>query len=920
MLVTIALLSVLSGVVAARSVPGSISTAPAMVSGDGVCPGPGVGANFAGTLAVDGGPLSTPAANGVDLNVSYYEEVNVTYTVNDTPVSLNCVLVHVASAAVTDGYGHFNGTIVPPASGCGSEYCTFYSAPFGPVTVTPASLPAGYGLASSGSGLSFRLTWVAGLSSVTLAPEGSLIPFAPGSVRSFTATPWMANGSSSPLVAEFHWALSGTGWEFAVPSQQRSVDVVAGPDAGAGALSVWANATAATNTFTTPPVTVNLTSVPTTIENGSVGRTTVDVDEPEVVTVTAEGAYGYGYRAWVGTGPGLPGESENCTTSLRAPSVAEVDCSTNVTYSLPGTAELSVNVTNGFSNATWSSPPVRIDPAPALRATPSAPVGFPGITLPIVLAVANGSGDPPYGVACFDPGAAPLQCSSSGGPSWTFRPIYSTVGNYSATAWAIDSAGANRSVPIPVTVVDPLSVGSLEVSTTALEAGVSSNLSVAVTGGALPAEAWWNASDLAGPIHVGTIGGDGTIRTAFVPPAAGSVTVSLTVRDALGETEVASRTLLVAPGPPTSVTALTPSALPPTVVGRPVALAWQARDTLGEPTSGFGPSVRLVITNASGVSAPCWANVSHLGELSAAPTGAFVVPSGAWSGGTLYLNLTPAVAGLLTVDLEGAGLQGSSVRVSVAAPDLLHLRLFDPDVRHAGDRVNRTFWFVSDPAGDPVPGAYLTLEYVGPNGTTQTLLPIDWVAPGSTGVWVNYSLPASPDGSVRLLDAAGEVLVGPISLGPPAGAGAILVGPPLALVAVPVALVTGAASASFVARARWREIRVVLPNEEEEARRFAEGRAEVVEVVRSSGTVDLATIAAAWGIEPPLVDLDDWVRSLVADGTLITSMAEDGGLAYSLAPTSPEPETPRVTLDPEALERAVAARDAGVEEPDEGPP
>ena len=912
-------LVLLTGDGTTRAVPGAAIAGGPTVAGNGKCPGHPASASYSGALSIEGGPLSASVVDGVALNLSYYEEVNVTYTVNDTPVSLNCVLVHVASAVVTDGYGHFSGTIVPSPDGCGSEYCTFYTAPFGPVTITPAASPAGYGLTSSGSAQSFRLTWVAGLSAVTLVPSGPTVAFAPGCTRSFTATPWLANGSLSPLAPDFHWTVVGAGWTLTAPGASSSVGVAAGPGLGTGVLSVWANTTVGDNAFETPTVAINLTRVATTVESGSLGRTVVDVGQPDAVSVTAQGAFGYGYRAWVATGPGLPGENENCTTSPRSPTVAEVDCSGVVSYSTPGTTVLSVNVTNGYSNATWTSPPVTIDPAPALRVTPSAPVGFPGVALPIEVVVANGSGDPPYDVACFDSGVAPLQCSASGGPRWTFRATYPAVGNYSATVWAVDSAGTNRSVPVPVTVVEPLSVGSLELSTPSLEAGVPSNLSATVTGGALPAEAWWNASDLAGPIHVGAVGEDGAIIATFVPSAAGAVTVSLTVRDALGETEAAARTLVVAPGPPTNVTALTASVLPPTVLGRPVALAWQARDALGEPTPDGAPSVRLVVANATGDPAPSWANVAHLGELSATPAGTFVVPSRAWSAGTLFLNLTPAVAGLLSVDLEGVGLTGSSVSVAVAAPDLVHLRLFDPDVRHAGNRVNETFWYVSDPAGDPVPGAYLTLEYDGPNGTTHTLLPIEWVAPGATGVWVNYSLPASPEGSVRVLDAAGEVLVGPISLEAPSGPRAVLVGPSLALVAVPVALVTGAASASFVARSRWREVRVVLPDEEEEARRFAEGRAEVVEIVRSSGTIDLAEIAAAWAVEPPPPDLDDWVRSLVADGTLTASTAEDGGVAYSLAPSPSDRPTPRVTLDPEALERAVAARDAGVEAADEEP-
>lgn len=905
-------LVLLFGAATARPTPGDAIAGSAAVAGLGPCPGPRESAAFSGTLALDGGPLASSAVAGVPLNVSYYEEVNVTYTLNDTPVSLHCELVHVAAAAVTDGYGLFNGTIVPSADGCGSEYCTFYTGPFGPITVNPQLVPDGYGLSSSVSGSSFRLTWVAGLAEVSVSPNGTAVPFATGSARSFSATPRMANGSVSPLASEFHWTLAGTGWSLSASPGARSVTILAGSSAGTARLSASASATAGNLTFETPSVTVNLTSVATTVEHGSLDRTVVDVGEPDPFSLASLGALGYDYRATVDPGPGGSNTSANCTTTPRSATVAEVDCAGSVTYSAPGTAELLVNVTNGYSNATWRSPPLTIDPAPVLRATPATPVGYPGVALPIVLHATNGSGDSPYRVACFDPGPLPLECSTTGGPNWTFLPVYAIVGSFTATAWAIDATGTNRSVTLPVTVVDPLSVGPLGPSNTTLGAGVRTILSAVVAGGALPAEAWWNASDLAGPIRTAAVVADGVISASFVPPAAGTVTVSLTVRDALGTTQASTQYFVVDPGPATQATALTPASMSPTALGRPVALAWQARDALGEPTADIGGAVDLVVRNSTGAAAPSWADVAHLGELSTAPQGAFTVPPTAWSAGMLYLNLTPAVAGLLRIAFDGPGLSGGSVTVPVAAPDLDHLRLFDPTVALAGDQVNRTFWHVSDRAGDPVPGAILTLEYSGPNGTSDTLLAVEWVAPGATGAWVNYSFPGTAEGSVVLRDSAGDVLVGPVPLAASSSARAVLFGPALPLVAIPAALVTGVASASFVARTRRREVRVVVPDEEEEARRFAEGRAEVIELVRSVGPADLATIAAGWGTDRPPPDLDDWVRSLVADGTLTAATMSDGRVAYTLAAEPPEPSAPRVTLDPDALERAVAARDAGV--------
>ena len=104
--------------------------------------------------------------------------------------------------------------------------------------------------------------------------------------------------------------------------------------------------------------------------------------------------------------------------------------------------------------------------------------------------------------------------------------------------------------------------------------------------------------------------------------------------------------------------------------------------------------------------------------------------------------------------------------------------------------------------------------------------------------------------------------------------------------------------------------RVALPrSEEEELRRLAEGRAEVVEILRARSTADLDAVRSAWHGDAPAGDeLGEWLASLVADGTLTAASGPAGRPEYALAP--PRPAEPRVVVDPEALARAVARREA----------
>ncbi len=925
LLVATALLAGSGSALAHAHVPGAGTRdlVGSRVTGNGLCTGASLPADYSGTLTVDGGPLASSVTAHVNLTATYDQEATVTYVGNGTLVSQNCETA--TSTWETNESGGFAGAIALPYDTCepapgGGSWCTVYAAPFAPLSLAPTTLPAGYGLSSAESGSKFALTWVAGLASVSMRPAGPDVAIAPGASRLFDATPRTANGSVSPLLPSFHWSLHGSGFRFASTPVNGSA-IVTAPAAGrATELAVNASATVGPNTFFTPVLRLNLTSVATAVVSGRLDRTTVDAGQPVAASVTALGPGGYAYSADFRPGPGLPDRIVPCDTAWAPAGTVTVHCATNVTYSTPGSEVLSVNVTNGYSSANWSSPTLTVRPALALSLRPSVPVGYVGTPIPVELVAANGSGVLPYVRACFDPGIAPVTCSSSAGTAWTFDPTYLGTGNYSGSAWVVDAAGTNRSLSTAVEVVNPLSAGGPITPSASPAAGVRMNLSADVHGGAFPLEVWWNASDLARPIAVEWVGADGRLIVPFVPPLSGTARVEVTIRDALGSEAALNLTLTILPGP---VAALLPIPSPPsapTEVGHPVALGWKAFDSVGELVPTFAASVDLVIERAGGTSAPAWVNLSGFGALSPSPEGSFAVPSTDWSDGSLYVNVTPAVAGALTVLLEGPPLPGNGANSSASflvTPDLTQLRLYSPLVALPGPGTNHTFWYVADRYGDPVPGAYLTLQYLDGGVVRDSFVPVEWSGPNATGAWVNYSFPSGSGGSLRLLDAAGDVLLGPVALATP-GDGSFGGGVALFAVLLALAAVVGLGGALAV-RPRRRPTLDLPPSEEEAARRLVEGRAEVVEAVRRSGTADRDAIAATWARPGPPTDLDDWLASLVADGTLRTVPDPEGRSTYALAPSAPE--GPRVTVDEETLARAVRAREAAVRDdaPGEGP-
>jgi hypothetical protein len=899
----------------ANSVGGE-SGAP--VAGNGPCPNASSPSTFSGQLVIEGGPLTASAVSQVTLSYAYFEESTVRYSPNGTLISVNCT--EDSATTTTDENGGFSFSIVLPAESCepvppSGDACTTYSGPYVPVHVTPASpSPSGYDLAVTQNGSWFNLTWVAQLALLSLTPTGTLATLSTGAPGQFVATPEMANGTRSPLTPSFHWTLRGAGWTFVAVPTAGTATVEGARGALEGNLTVQAAASVGSTVLTTPVLQVNLEAEPTSIVNGSVNRTLLDAGGSIAVAVDAMGAVGYSYSASVAPGIGQAPTDVACSTTSASPSTVSVRCATSVTYRVEGTASLAVNVSNGYSSQVWSSPALTVDPAPALAVDPSPLTGYAGSPMSVVLTVAEGSGSPPYATACFAPEAGPTLCSRSPGPSWTFTPTFAAAGNYSAMAWAVDSTGMNRSASVAVRVLGPLEVGALLLGSRNVSAGTAVSLSSSVEGGDLPGRLWWNASDLAAPLRTESVGADGPLTVEFVPPSVGTVLLSLTLIDSLGTVAKSSVVVSVTVGPAASIVLTLAAPSTPVVVGSPIPVAWEALNAVDAAVPSFATAATLSVETSAGEPALSWLNSSAIGGLSSSPEGTFAVPSGAWVAGYLNLTVTPTVAGALTVRLTGPELPGGPLVVPlVTAPDASRLRLFDPTVVLAGSHSNRTYWRVSDRFGNPVPGAYIVVQYLSRGSSSDWLVPVELTSAGATGVWVNYSIP-DPSGEVRVLDRSGDVLLGPLDL---PGAEASPLGIPAAT-ALLVAASVGTVAALTSRGMRRREPSARVPDEEEEARRLAEGRGTVLEIVRAAGVANLGSVEAAFRPEPPPPDLDDWVASLVADGTLRARSLPDGSAEFSVA--LERPRDLRVTVDEVALNRAVARREAAFRDGEEDPP
>ena len=891
----------------------STGDSPSLLPGtsDIPCPGAIAAENLTGTVVVDGGSAAPTEVAGTIVRIGFFVDERPSGA--EPPVE--CA-AESANATVAPN-ATFTVSAAPPPNGCSdgpNATCASYDGPFGPFTASfLGGTPAGYAPSASVNGSRLTVSLVDELTAARLSPGGSTATVAPGAVTTFSATGAMANGSPSPLGLSYAWHLVGSGWAYAAPPSDGLAAVVALVGAGVGSLSVAVNASVPGATFDPTPASVDLVAVPTSVDSGEVDPTTGDVGTDFALTLLASGPAGYAYTATIAPGLGAPSLAVACGSSSDGAGTVRVACAANVSYAAPGIAQPSASVSNGYSAATWQFPDLTVVAPAALSVVPERPVGYSGIPLPIEVEVANGTGVAPYVRACLASLGTPTECDTTPGPAWAFSPVFALAGNYSLNAWAIDGVGTNRSITFDVDVDAPLALGPIVLGDAPLYVGTSATISVNVSGGALPARFWWNASDAPGALLAGSLSADGPVDLAFVAPTAGSVVLSCTVVDALGRLSETETVADVLPAPAEQITTTTAPPAVPVVAGTAFPVGWAAVDRSGDVVPTFSTPGTVSLTAAGGGTVRATVTASGLGPLPSLGNGSFSFPAAGWVDGALNVSVTCDSAGTIAIALGDTGVPGGAAPVDVVVgPNLGNLTLSDPFVAAAGTRSGSTLYQVSDIYDNAAPGAAVTVRLLFGGAVSDARVLARPTATGGSSVWVNYTAPGTGAGIVEVLDGAGRVIEGPFSvaavpIGPPVGAPTVTIA-----AAVPVGI-SGALLANVVAR-RGRRASARAEAGEQELHALAEGRGRVVEIVRAVGPVDLEGVEAAWAPAPAPAALADWLASLVADGTLGAEVGPDGRARFRLAEDAP----PRVTVDPEALERALRGRDESLADDPEG--
>jgi hypothetical protein len=884
------------------------------------CPGATLPHNYSGSVEINRAPTVAP----VSVTYSYWEAV-VT-TLSDGVVT-SSVCSSVNGTTVTGTEGHFALAIVPtPIENCTagqggrSGQCINTTGPFELVSVAPSDPnPPGFYSTDTQNGTNFTVEISSYLATVSLHPAGPAVTFSPGGTDELRADPLTGAGTPTPGGPQFAWTVSGVGWTFLGSSHGSEVNVTAAPGAGIGNLTVAVSVGPSEGNLV-DDASLELLAVSTSISAASLNRTVVDVGQSVGAVVTGSGAAGYAYSGSIRPGLGAPSVAAACSSSPGASGMVVISCAATLNFTAVGIAQPVITVSNGDSSAMWVFPDVTVDPAPSIAFFPGAPVGYANTSVAVTVEVGAGTGTAPYAEGCLSSGVGAPDCIASPGPSWAFAPVYSTPGRYTATAWAVDATGVNRSATTTVRVVAPLHV-AWSTNSTVGAAGTPIELAAVVSGGDLPARVWWNATGASDPVATQWVTTDGTVRATFVPSAAGFVTISVAVADGLGSAVGASQAWTIQLGVAASVVPVVLPSASSARAGTPVAIAWQAVDAAGEAVRDFSSTaeIELAITG-SGQADPGWVNASGVGPLPSRLPGWFDVPGAAWLAGSLNVTVTTTVAASVEVDLvvaTGLAARDDSLGLFVL-PDIDQLRLSDPHTPVAGARTNDTLWQVTDRFGNPAYGASVIITTAYGGSVVRAVVPVVDEPGGATAVWTNFTAPGSSAGTVTVTDLAGDLLLPTIAVPGLVSSTAPLVAALTVIIAVGVGGAVG--TTRQLRNRRPRSSAADGPVDEElELQRLAEGRAEVVEIVRRNGPLDLSGLVALWDRSPVPADLADWVASLLTDGTLDATLGDDGVARFCL-PAPPRAEA-QITFDVAAFESAQLRRDAETTEgePDPSP-
>ncbi|MCI4348915.1 MAG: hypothetical protein L3J93_01675 [Thermoplasmata archaeon] len=908
-----------SGVDRSVSTP-SANLSPARLHASSTgCTGSQVATSYPGVLVDRGGPTPHPSVSGVPVDVSYHY-TQVFYPASILLPSYSCPGASVT--AQTGASGAFTLSPVIPTAGCvRSVGCWAYVGPYGPLAF---GIPGNVSVPSTdfvgwsiGNG-SVTIARTAALDHAALTPSG----FATVSVLApvdLIVVGVAGDGSASPATLAVNWTVSGSGWTALSPTVGTTFRLEAAAGASIATIRAWVNGSFHGAPVTAAPVSVLLTAVATTLTQGGIVPTSLDAGVPAMITLDGSGSTGYTYNGSFNSGTGATPLPLNCGQRTQSLGVDTVHCTASLAYRAPGIYQPSANLTNGYSQASWTFAPVTVSAVLGVLVTPDPIVAYPHQLIGLTVSVAAGTGTAPYGPACLATGIGSVLCDTAPGSPWAFQVAYPAAGSYDASVSVADSGGTNWTHTVPVVVVDRPGLSSLDLASSEVPSGGSVSVGAAIAGGALPLSYWWNYSAPGAPSSTeafGTLATDAVLHTAFPVNRTGTSALTLTVVDALGTRVSASAAFVVIPVIATSIHALGPSSAS-TMAGVPVLLSFVAEDALSERVAGFiGPAE---VTIAGAGSGPIWVNATSSGPAARTALGLFSLGPAAWRAGYANFTVTAALAGTLTVGVSAAvGIGGPTLTTVTVGADRANERLSGPSTALAGARANSTLYAIADRFGNPIPSGFVVVRTVFGPSVSDVPSPI-LARAGSSVVWVNYSAPGNAEAIVYVLSESGALLLPAIRV-PSIPTSAL---PIWAVPAAALGLTAGLIAGVLVLRHRRRATLHAEPESERtEAalKRLAVGRAHVLARVPSEEPVDLATIALGWteGPAPDPSELAEWVSSLVSEGVFVATVAPDGRPVFART-SSPKP-VPRVDLDPDALNAALARQAREADDDGSDPP
>ncbi len=331
------------------------------------------------------------------------------------------------------------------------------------------------------------------------------------------------------------------------------------------------------------------------------------IDEGSSVTIACSASFGVGAVTFSYSGLPAGLVSENLSSIGGTPSVN-------------GTFTITLTVTDAAGESVSASVQLTVNAPPT--ATMSYAPGTVDTGQLVQFTVTPGGGEPPYTEHwVFGDGST--------GTGLSPEHVYSVAGSYNVAVTVTDAFGNSYTAGTIVNVYLPPSNVTILASRNIVDAGLAVNLTAESQFGSSPLSYAWSLGD-------GSTSSSPSITHSYSKP--GTYVVTLTLKDAAGQSASASYTILVLPDPHAAINSVpavasnTSATFSATVSGglAPYSYAWNfgngARSTDATPSHAYASSgiyqVTLNVTDSEGYTTTSYLNVTvtHSSTLSTSPT------------------------------------------------------------------------------------------------------------------------------------------------------------------------------------------------------------------------------------------------------------------------------------------------------------